>query len=183
MEMRPIDLSKVEEVKEFERVVPGGYVCGITNVTDYPEQEYLLIEYDIAEGSKKNYYRQLQEAKGFWGGKFVKSYKEKALPFFKGFITAIENSNAGYKWNYDESSLKRKLVGLVLGEEEYYKADGGVGTRLYVSQIHSVDKIRSCDYKIPELKRLANAPINDIPAFSSVKADGFEEISDDDLPF
>ena len=128
--MRPIDLSNVEEAKDFERVTPGGYVCGITNVKDVPAQEYLLIEYDIAEGNLKNYYRQLYEKKDFWGGKFVKSYKEKALPFFKGFITAVENSNNGYKCNYDETTLKRKLIGLVFAEEEYKKNDGTIGKRL-----------------------------------------------------
>lgn len=180
--MKPIDLSKVEEAKEFERVVPGGYVCGITNVKDVPEKEYLLIEYDIAEGAKKNYYRQLNEAKGFWGGSFVKSYTDRALPFFKAFITAVENSNHGYRWDNNEMGLKRKLVGLVLGEEEYVKNDGSIGTRLYVAQIHSADKIRSCDYKVPELKRLSS-PTVDAPSFSAPAFDVVEDIDDDDLPF
>ena len=181
--MKQIDLSKVEEAKEFERVVPGGYVCGITNVKDVSEKEYLLIEYDIAEGPKKNYYRQLFEAKNFWGASFVKSYKEKALPFFKGFITAIENSNAGYHWDSDETKLKRKLVGLVLGEEEYKKNDGTIGKRLYVDQIHSVDKIRSCDYEIPALKRLNAPAVVEVPAFSAPAFEEEEDITDDDLPF
>lgn len=186
--MRPIDLSKVEEAKDFERVTPGGYVCGITNVKDVPESEYLLIEYDIAEGPLKNYYRQLNEAKGFWGGKFVKSYREKALPFFKGFITAVENSNNGYKWNYDETTLKRKLIGLVFGEEEYTKNDGTVGKRLYVSSVHSVDKIRSGDFTVPPLKKLASSSTASVvyPDFSATQtatAGGLVEIDDDEMPF
>ena len=181
--MRAIDLSRVEEAKEFERVVPGGYVCGITKVTDVPDQEYLMIEYDIAEGPKKNYYRQLNEAKGFWGGKFVKSYKEKALPFFKGFITAVENSNPGYCWDNNELNLKRKLIGLVLGEEEYRKHDGSVGKRLYVDQIHSVDKIRSLDYRIPELKRLAASTVIEPAVFSAATCCDFENVEDDEVPF
>jgi hypothetical protein len=184
--MRPIDLSAVEEAKEFERVVPGGYVCGITNVKDVPEKEYLLIEYDIAEGTKKNYYRSLFNSKGFWGGSFVKSYKEKALPFFKGFITAVEKSNSGYHWDNDETKLKRKLVGLVLGEEEYQKNDGSIGKRLYVDQIHSVEKIRSCDYVIPELKKLFSPAVIDPPAFSAPAFEELkelEDVDDDDLPF
>lgn len=179
--MKAIDLSAVEEVKEFEKVQPGGYVCGITNVIDEPDKEYLLIEYDVAEGSKKNYYRQLFEAKGFWGGKFVKSYKAKALPFFKAFITAVEKSNPGYVWDNNENSLKRKLIGLVFGEEEYIKNDGSIGKRLYVAQIHSADKIRNLDYTIPPLKKLA-APSTE--SFSSAPAfDDLEDIDDDDMPF
>lgn len=183
--MRQLNLQNVEEATEFERVVPGGYVCGITQVTDVPEKEYLMIEYDIAEGPKKNYYRQLSDAKGFWGGKFVKSYKEKALPFFKAFITAVERSNSGYTWDNDETKLKRKLVGLVFGEEEYRKNDGSIGKRLYVDQIHSVDKIRNLDYVIPELKRLSAPSITEPTTFSSAPSfeGDFEEIDDDDLPF
>lgn len=193
--MRPIDLSKVEEAKDFERVTPGGYVCGITNVKDVPEQEYLLIEYDIAEGNLKNYYRQLNDAKGFWGGKFVKSYREKALPFFKGFITAVENSNSGYKWNYDETTLKRKLIGLVFGEEEYEAKDqngvktGEIKKRLYVANIHSADKIRSGDFTVPPLKKLAPSAASsavvypDFSATSAVPAVELVEVEDDDLPF
>ncbi len=179
--MRPIDLSNVEEAREFERVTPGGYVCGITNVKDVPESEYLLIEYDIAEGSLKNYYRQLSDARGFWGGKFVKSYKGKALPFFKGFITAVESSNSGYRWNYDENTLRRRLIGLVLGEEEYRKNNGTVGKRLYVAQVHSVDKIRSGDYTVPPLKKLVAPPITAISVAPSF--DELEDVDDDDLPF
>ena len=128
--MRNIDWNQVNEAQEFEHVTPGGYVCGITSVEDVPinpntgKGDYLKIEYDIAEGSLKNYYRSLYNSKGFWGGSFVKSYKETALPFFKAFKTAVENSNKGYTFNNDEKTLVRKLVGLVLGEEEYQANDG-----------------------------------------------------------
>ena len=115
--MKILNLDNVNAAEEFDRLIPGGYVCGITAVEDVPEKEYLRIEYDIAEGKLKNYYRTLYNNKGFWGGSTIKSYKEKALPFFKGFITAVEQSNAGYKWDNDENKLIRKLVGFVLAEE------------------------------------------------------------------
>ena len=85
--MKNVNLQNVEEAKDFERLPAGGYVCGITAVEDVADKEYLKIEFDIAEGDFKNYYRDLYQSKAFWGGNFVKSYKDKALPFFKGFIT------------------------------------------------------------------------------------------------
>ena len=178
--MRDLDLENVQEAQDFEKPTPGGYICGITAVEDVADKEYLKIEYDFAEGPLKNYYRGLYEAKGFWGGTFVKSYKEKALPFFKGFITAVENSNKGYKFKNDETTLKRRMVGLVLGEEEYVGKDGTVKTRLYVDQIHSVDVIKKGDFKIPELKKLPAT------AGSSSKPSDFVPTplaDDDDLPF
>ena len=167
--MKALDLANVEDRKEFSKVQPGGYICRIESVQDVVEKEYLKIEYDFAEGEHKHHYFELFQAKGFWGGRFIRSYKEKALPFFKGFITAVENSNPGYKWDNDERKLLTKFVGIVLAEEEYRKNDGKIGTRLYVDQTRSVDEIRKGNYKVPELKRLqgadsfgASVPANDV---------------------
>src|SRR5690554_4623694 len=104
--MKDLNLKEVIEAQEFKRVAPGGYICRITMVEDVTDKEYLLLEYDIAEGEFKDYYCSLYESRGFWGAKFVKSYKEKALPFFKGMITAVERSNKGFKFDNDETKLK-----------------------------------------------------------------------------
>lgn len=177
--MKMINWNDVSDVGE--KLAPGGYVCGITAVEDIPEKEYLKLEYDVAEGPQKNYYRTLYQNKGFWGGNFVKSYKEKALPFFKAFKTAVENSNPGYTFNNDEKTLVRKLVGLVLGEEEYVGNDGAVKTRLYVAEIHSADRIRKGNFKVPPLKALTGQPQKSSTPGS---ASNYEEaISDGDCPF
>lgn len=180
--MKNIDWNEVEEAQEYEKVATGGYVCGITAVEDVTEKEYLKLEFDIAEGPLKNYYRGLYEAKNFWGGKFIKSYKEKAQKFFKGFITAIENSNKGFKFDNDETKLKRKLVGLVLSEEEYEAKDGAIKTRLYVSDVRSVDKIRSGDFEVKPLKRIAPASNTSTNSTTPGTLSDFEE-TNDDVPF
>lgn len=171
--MRPINLSEVEEAQDFEKVTPGGYICGITAIEDVAEKEYLRIEYDIADGKLKNFYNKLYNSQGFWGGNFIRSYKAKALPFFKGFITAVEKSNSGYKWNNDEKTLVRKLVGLVLAEEEYRSNKGELKTRLYVAAVKSIDKIKSGDYKVPDLKKLDGS----VAASTSADLSAFEEES------
>ena len=94
MKMKKIDWNNVEEAKDG-RLPAGGYICGITSVEDVANSEYLRFEYDIAEGEYKNYYRELSEHLNFWGGSFIKSYKEKALGFFKKMIVAFEKSNPG----------------------------------------------------------------------------------------
>lgn len=68
---------------------------------------------------------------------FVKSYKQKALRFFKGFKTAVEESNRNYTFKNDPQSLVGKFMGVVLGEEEYRANDGSVKTRLYVHEVRS----------------------------------------------
>jgi hypothetical protein len=152
--MRNIDLSQVADIQEFKKVAPGGYICRITSVVDVPDKEYLKIEYDIAFGEFEGHYQQLSDSKGFWGASFIKSYKDKALPFFKGFITAVEKSNNGYTFSNNEQTMYGKLIGLVLGEEEYMKGDGTtIGTRLYVHQTRSIEEIRK-GVEVPALKKL-----------------------------
>jgi hypothetical protein len=175
--MRDLGLGSIEEATEYKRIGTGGFTCKITKVEDVTDKEYLKIEYDVADGDFKNYYQELFDSKSFWGGKFIKSYKEKALPFFKGFITSIENSNKGFKFDNDETKLVGKLIGLIVGEEEYNKADGTVGNRLYVDKCTSVDKIKSGEFEVPAAKKL---PISaaEKAAWSALSSAG-----EDELPF
>ena len=157
--MKAINLADVQEAGSFNGLKAGGYVCKITNVEDVPSKEYLYVEFDIAEGEFKDYYKKLQEAKNFWGGSFYKSYKEKALPMLKRFCSAVTKSNAGYIFdagaqNSDEKTLKGKLIGLVIFEEEYIKNNGEIGRRLKVDYECDIEKIRKGEFKVKELKKL-----------------------------
>jgi hypothetical protein len=159
--MKKIDFSNVQEAKDNKRLVAGGYIAKITHVEDVLPKEYLLIEYDIASGEFAGYYKDLLDKMMFWGGKFYRSYKDTALTFFKSFLTAVEHSNNGFVWTSDEKALIGKYVGIVLGEEEYVKKDNTIGTRLYVAETRSVDKIKSGNFKTPDkkcLKANANKP-------------------------
>ena len=174
--MKPIDLSNVSEATNYKSVTPGGYTCKITSVIDEEKKEYLRIEYDIADGEFKDYFSDLYKSKAFWAAHTIKSYKESALPFFKAFITAVESSNNGFKWDSDETKLRGKYVGFVLAEEEYRKKDGTTGTRLYVDRPRSVDAIKAKDFKIPPKKLLPAEPPAPID-FTDLSGD------DSDLPF
>ena len=176
--MKHIDWDNVEEVKNFEKLPAGGYVCGITAVEDVPEKEYLKFEFDIAEGEHKNEFRNLYDAKGFWGATFVKSYKEKARGFFKKMLTAFEQSNSGFKFNDDEKVFKRKFIGLVVGYEEYTANDGTVKQRLIVTDWLPVKDIKDGNFTVPKLKTLYG------DSEKTSNNDGFKELDDDgDLPF
>jgi len=174
--MQHIDLNNVQEAKEFSKIKPGGYICAITAVTDKPEKKYLEICFDIATGEHKNRFYDMYKQFNSWpnSGIIRRSYKPNALPFFKSFITAVENSNAGYKWDDNEKKLVKKVFGAVLAEEEYENYQGEIKTKIYVAQVRSVDKIKAGDFTVPELKKCER------------KADVFEPLSDEemnDLPF
>ena len=186
--MKAINLDNVQEFTGFDKAV-GGFVLGVVDVEDIPEKEYLKITYDIAEGEKKNFFTTRKKDTGWDLPNLIRSYKDSALPFFKGFVTSVENSNKGYKWDNDEKKLVGKLFGGVLAEEEYQKQTGNVGTRTYVSDIHSADKIRKGDFTVPELKKLAVTTSTNANPFTPPQpsANPFEpapfDVSDDSVPF
>jgi hypothetical protein len=137
-------------------------VCRITNVVDVPDKEYLIIDMDIAEGQFKEYFEnRYVRFGGNWGCKKYQSYKEKALPLFKGFTTSVEESNDRYIWDFDETKLKGKMVGVIFGEEEYLTANDEIKIITKPQFFRSVKTIREGGFEIPTLKTLSsntNAP-------------------------
>lgn len=148
--MKHLDLKNVEEATAYPKLSPGGYACSITAVEDIPEKEYLKVYYDIAAGDFAGIYKRMYDSLGFWGGTLVKSYKEKALPFFKGFITALAKSNQSFSWancHHGEQLTTDKLSRPVLWEEEYTNKKGEIKTRLYASDVRSIASIGGGDFK------------------------------------
>ena len=157
--MKPItNINEVKEASDSSRLPAGGYICKYTAVKDTPDKNYLYMEFDIAEGDFKDYYKDLAERMDFWGGRCYRSYTEKALPMFKRMCSAVTKSNPGFIFDgnehADETTLIGKLVGMILGEEEYVGNDGSIKTRLYVSREIAVDDIRTGKYKVPALRKL-----------------------------
>lgn len=159
--MKKIDnYENIKENTGFKKLPVGGYIVKILDAKDVPEKEYLKISFDIAKGDEKGFFAEAykedtrEDKKWPNAGSFVRSYKEKALPMLKGFTNAIEASNKGYKWDWNEQGLKGKLVGVVIGEEEYINQKGAVRTRTYVNAVRSVETIEKGEFKIPELKKV-----------------------------
>lgn len=180
--MKNINWKEVEAARpgEFNRLPAGGYICQITAVEDEPSKEYLKIEFDIADGEFKGYYRSLYKNKSFWGGNFIKSYKTKALGFFKHMLECIEKSSRGFKandFNGDERQLVGKFVGLVIGYEEYVGKDNKVKQRIYIDAFRTASEIKNGEFDVPELKALTQTSV------SSTKIDNVLDNDDDDLPW
>lgn len=179
--MRPIKNYKdVQASGSFERLPAGGYVAKITGVEDRAKAEYLLLTYDIAEGEYKDHYKDT-DAEHVASHQFIRSYKDSALGMFKAFTMAVDESNGTklteqVETGLQEQQLVGKLVGILLGEEEYMSNRGELRTGLKVRACMSADRIRKGGFKVPELKKLPQTAQQTIPA-------GFTEIKDDDLPF
>lgn len=117
---------------EKKKLPAGGYICRILEAREevYGWGSVLVIGFDIAEGEYKNFYREQYETqKGDkkWKGAYRLNcpkedgteQDERIKKNFKTFMHHIEKSNAGYKWDWDENSLKGRMFGGVFGEKEY----------------------------------------------------------------
>jgi hypothetical protein len=164
--MRKINLDNIQEFTRFKNPV-GGFICQIMAVEDVPDKEYLKVFYDIAEALSPEQeefvgmYTKRKQERQFEYPSTVVSYKENSLPFFKGFVTALEASNKGYQFDSDETKMVGKKIGFVIAEEEYEGRDKNgapkVKVRTYVAERHSVQAIKDGEFKVPEFKKLAQS--------------------------
>lgn len=173
---KPDGFDNVEAIgnSEYKRLPAGGYVARITAVEDNPDKNFLRIDFDICEGEYMGYGANCMERNGFTPLRMYRSYSDKAAGMFKGFIQNIEASNSNYHWEWKEQTLVGRLIGIVLGEEEYKKQDGSVGTR-FNARDRSVAAIRDGKFKVPEKKCL--------PVEQNTSAFTALDDSTDDLPF
>ena len=178
--MKPIESwDKINEAGEFIRLPAGVYGVTITKVIDNPANEYLEIYCDITqEGEFKHYFKALTDAGLADTSRSFRSYKANALPFFKAFITAVEKTNSGYHWDWDEQKLVGKKVMAVFGEEEYEDKEGNVKIGTKCVEFRSYEAYKEGRIKVPELKKLPPKPQAD-------ESKNLEplEIPDDELPF
>ncbi len=120
-----------------QQLPAGVYVGKIVNVKldkSKAGDEMLVLAMDIAEGEYRDFYRKIfdrkmsykkegQEVK--WPCQYYQLTRkdEQTIGRFKGLLTCIEMSNDGYHWNREETSLRGKVCGVIMREEEYLGND------------------------------------------------------------
>lgn len=164
---KPSNYDEVQVNQEFEKLELGGHKGVIIKIEEYTSQvsgkTSLKVYVDTTKDDKQpsyfksQYENDTRQDKKYPNGgiKYISlGEEENQVKMLKAFITAVENSdpNFTYNWSKDESQLKGKNVGLVFGIEEYTKQDGSTGTATKLNQFRSIDKIN--DVKIPRVKLL-----------------------------
>lgn len=188
--------ENVKAASEFVPLPAGGYIVELKNakVKEYKNQnddafERFEIALDIDEGEFKDYYandycNQTNEDKKWKGVLRLYMPKEDGSEQdewtksrFKSFIEAVEDSNPGFHWDWDESKLRGKKIGCLFRLEEW-EYNGKTGKKAQPFKAVSVEKIKSGNFKIPKEKLLeknASAPTAPTPEF--------RDIPDEDVPF
>lgn len=198
--MKPIsDYGKYTEAAQNAgsgRLPKGAYVCKILGVK-YEQgkggtNDFIKLQFDITEGEyagffKKQYETSTQENKKFKGqttiwvpsddGSDRDGYTKLNLA---KWTNALEESNAGYKWDWDEKKWKDKAIGIVFGE---------TGTRIEGKDIVytdarypvSVEKVRSG--KAGEAKFKAKNGYGESTDAGSMDFVNVPEGTNEELPF
>lgn len=191
--------AAAQTYSDQERLPVGGYILKILDVK-YQENDWgdvIILSFDIEEGEHKgfyaaNYRAQTQEDKKWKGTYRLRVPKDDGteqdnwtMRRFKTVISNFEDSNQGYHWNWDEQTLKGKLIGALFNNKEY-RFNGHEGFFTNCHSLVTVDKIRSGKYEIPEDTLLKEKPNNGHSEGTVPGPDGFMNIPDgidEELPF
>lgn len=193
---RPTNWDSVKEFTDRPRLPLGAYVCKVRKAViqdnDYGEQLCLL--FDIEEGEFAGFFsddfKENTNADKKWRGvlrQFIpkddgSEKDEWTKSSFKGMVTSFEKSNPGYKFDWVETSLVGKMVGILFRNEEW-EYDGKTGWAVRPFKAISTDSVRNNDFRVPKDKPLKNKPAGS--AYGTTYGQGFTELADDDdeLPF
>lgn len=114
------------------RLPAGAYVCKILGAKETEPKDgksgFITVQFEIEEGEYKGFFKKQYDA----NEREDKKYKGRTTIYepkddrseqdgwtkntFAKWTNAIEDSNPGYKWDWNEAGWKDKLVGIVFGE-------------------------------------------------------------------
>ena len=172
----------------------GGYVCEIktAKVEEYNSSKgsysFLVIALEVIEGEYKGFWKKdfdnnTNEDKKWRGTLRLSIPKDDGSDMdnwtkrtFGNFIWAIQESNSGYTWDWDEKKLKGKKLGVLYRDREW-ELDGRTGWTTEACGAISVEECRENKFKMPKPKALKNRPQTE-----QAKVEDVVE-SEDDLPF
>lgn len=180
-----------KEQREYEQLPKGAYVIRLLNAKEEPNKNgagtHLKVAFDIAEGEFSGIYKRSFEADTRedkkWPADAVlyitcpnDDSEQFVIDNFNKFMTAVEDSNEGYHWAWDETTLKDKLVGakFCIEQSEY---DGKIWDHTRAKWFISAQKVRDGKFgKLPNDKLI-----------ESKKDYGFvnvpENVADEEIPF
>lgn len=173
-----------------EQLPAGGYVAKIMDAKEvrYDWGGVIQISFDVAEGEYRDFFRtdyngNTNEDRK-WRGVFrlpvpKDDGSEKdgwTKNAFNNAVWALEASNPGYHWDWDESKWKGKTVGVLFRNREW-EWEGRTGWNTEACALTSDSDIREGKFRMPKDKPLAKKS-----SFASAGFTSFAE-DDDELPF
>ena len=197
--MRPFsNYDNTQTISARAQLPVGAYICQIFKAEEKVyssskgEWHKLEVSFDISEGEQKDFYAndyraQSGEDKKWKGvlrmniptddGSEADGWTKRS---FKTNILAIEESNNGYHWDWNEAQLKGKTVGIVFRSEEW-EYNGKRGWRTAPFKMVPAADVKSGNVKIPDPKPLNGKAASQ--ASTAADLSDFVEVASADLPF
>lgn len=197
--MRPFNNYDTTQTISARAQLPvGAYICQILKAEEKVyssskgEWHKLEVSFDISEGEHKDFYAndyrsQSGEDKKWKGvlrmnipsddGSDADNWAKRS---FKTNILAIEESNNGYHWDWNEAQLKGKTVGIVFRSEEW-EYNGKRGWRTAPFKMVPAADVKSGNIKIPDPKPLNGKAASQ--ASTAADLSDFVEVASANLPF
>jgi hypothetical protein len=172
------DNTPENTIGEYQKPSAGAVVFKILRAKDElsaNNRPMLVLYLDIAKGEFVNHFKKLYDflkdknPDVKWPCIHRRCQNGDQISYLKGDIKAIEESNPGFKFNFDEKTLLGKLVGGMLGEREI-NAEGK--TILEPRCLCSVERAESGKLTAPAKKK-----------FEGYKNQQTQSVAEDDLPF
>ena len=183
------------------RLPVGGYVCKVLDVK-YQQgtngnSDQIKIMFDIVEGDQKDYFKKKYDAnqnedKKWPGTASIWVPQDDGTEMdgwtknrFAAWTNAFEESNSGYTWNWDESTFKGKLIGIVFGETGTV-IDGKEILYTEARRGESIYTIRNGEFRPEKLKKKNGYTGNGNPNDSAEEIPGFLNVAegtDEKIPF
>lgn len=198
--MKPFkNYKETQSYRQAEQLPIGGYILEIKDARieegkkDMPDT--LIISFDIAEGPfagfyMKNWKNQDGEDKKWKGVYRLRVPNEDGTEYddwrkrsFKTVMECIEDSNEGYSWDWNETTLKGLKIGGVFNQKEY-DFNGRRGFFTQCKRLVTVESITEGTFKQPGTDYLKDG--SGQPTDSTTDSDGFMGVPDDiaeKLPF
>lgn len=190
---KDFDTAKGYTGQSINALPIGPHCCriiGARMMTASTGTEMLEVAFDIAEGGPDDgrfrerfdsLRKQNPQAKWPNGGIFrtgIITREGKTNAYFKGLITAVEESNAGYSFkgtNCNEATLKDKMLAFNFGEEDYKGSDGQIRTSVKPFYAVSVATARA-GMEPPRKKEYRPKP------GEALTSQGFTEVPAEEVP-
>lgn len=170
-------------MEDFKALPIGAYECVIRKAevhkSDKSGKQSFKVQVDIASGEYKGYFQKRYDnntnADKTWDNNSTRylAFEGDNIAYFKGFITCVENSNAGYTWDWDETKLTGKKICGVYQYEEYEKQDGTKAVKVRLNKFRSLDKMK--DIEVSDSVRLLNGSYMSIDDYNEKKENATAE--------
>lgn len=186
-----VNMDGVQAYGDVNILPKGGYVVKILGVAvkENSVGQYLELSCDVCEGEYKDFFAndyrgQSNEPKKWHCNAFVNIPRDDGTErdgwtkrSFKTFIEALEGSNSGYHFDWDETKMKGLIVGGLFVNREYWSNSGEIREGTTLAGWTTAEKIRNKSYKLPKDKPLKESG-------SRSASSGFTPVpNDSDLPF